>query len=124
MTKRVAWHSVNDRNLKFTDREPLWEGVDTVLASGKSILNTGRSRGACAQACPSTIPGRSTPPSFLTAKASSRATRGLDASSFLVYHFSISKFMFVDHMPYRLVSPDSPNALLLITFIASGNGSP
>lgn len=70
MTKMVAWHSVNDRNLKFTDREPLWEGVDTVLlASGKSILNTGRSRGGCAQACPSTIPGRSTPPSFLMAKA-------------------------------------------------------
>lgn len=46
MTKRVAWHSVNDRNLKFTDREPLWEGIETVLlALGKSILNIGRRRG-------------------------------------------------------------------------------
>lgn len=69
MTKRVAWHSVNDRNLKFTDREPLWEGIETVLlALGKSILNRGRRRGGRAQACPSTIPARSATPSVLTAK--------------------------------------------------------
>lgn len=69
MTKMVAWHSVNDRNLKYTDREPLWEDIETVLlALGKSILNIGRRRGGCAQACPSTIPARSTAPSFLTAK--------------------------------------------------------